>query len=55
MKEIDNFIEALNKSNKKVWIRQVIIPNINDNEKYIDSLVKYIKKIKNIEKWSKSL
>jgi len=50
MKEIDNFIEALNKSNKKVWIRQVIIPNINDNEKYIDSLVKYIKKIKNIEK-----
>lgn len=50
MEEINNFIEALNKSDKKVWIRQVIIPDINDNEKYIDSLVNYIKKIKNIEK-----
>ena len=50
MEEVNNFIEALNKSNKKVWIRQVIIPDINDNEKYIDSLINYIKKIKNIEK-----
>ena len=50
MEEIDKFIDALNKSNKKVWIRQVIVQNINDNEKYIDSLVDYLKKIKNIEK-----
>ena len=50
MKEINNFITSLNKSNKKVWIRAVIVPNITDNEKYIDSLVNYIKKIKNIEK-----
>ena len=50
MKEIDEFIEALNKSKKKVWIRQVIVPGIMDNEKYIDSLVEYLKKINNIEK-----
>ncbi|MBR2840900.1 MAG: pyruvate formate lyase-activating protein [Bacilli bacterium] len=50
MKEIENFIFSLNKSNKKVWIRQVIIPGINDNEKYIDKLINYLKHIKNIEK-----
>lgn len=50
MKEIENFIISLNKSNKKVWIRQVIIPEITDNEEYIDSLIKYLEKIKNIEK-----
>lgn len=50
MNEIENFINALNKANKKVWIRQVIIPGMTDNEEYIDSLIKYINKIKNIEK-----
>lgn len=48
--ESENFIKELNKSNKDVWIRQVIIPGINDNEKYINSLVKYLKKINNIKK-----
>lgn len=50
MKEVDNFIRAINKANKKVWIRQVIIPEITDNEKYIDSLIEYIKTIKNVER-----
>lgn len=50
MNEINNFIKQLNDSNKKVWIRQVIVPDITDNEKYINSLVEYLKKIKNIEK-----
>lgn len=50
MKEVEKFISAINKMNKKVWIRQVIIPGIMDNEKYIDSLVEYLKHIKNIER-----
>ena len=50
MIEFNYFVERLNKSNNKVWIRQVIIPNINDNEQYILKLKKYIKKIKNVEK-----
>ena len=50
MIEFNYFVERLNKSNNKVWIRQVIIPNINDNEEYILKLKKYIKKIKNVEK-----
>ena len=46
----DKFIEQLNKSGKKVWIRQVIVPGIMDNNKYLESLVKTIKTIKNVER-----
>lgn len=45
-----SFIKALNKSNVKVWIRQVIVPGIMDNEKYLDSLAKMIKRINNVER-----
>ena len=44
------FKEKLNESGKKVWIRQVIVPTINDNIEYINSLKEYIKEIKNVEK-----
>ena len=44
------FINSLNKSGKMVWIRQVIVPGIMDNNEYLNSLVKFIRKIKNIEK-----
>lgn len=47
---VEKFIEALNYSGKKVWIRQVIIPGVTDSTHYIESLVKYLKKIKNIER-----
>ena len=52
-KEIDDFnyfCKILNKHNNKVWLRQVTIPTINDNEEYILRLKKYIKKFKYIEK-----
>ena len=48
--EVEQFIKELNKSNKPVWIRQVIVPGINDTEEYILELKKYISKINNIEK-----
>ena len=44
------FIKALNKSSACVWIRQVIVPGLMDNDKYLDSLAKTIDKIKNIER-----
>lgn len=50
MKEIDNFINVINKENKDVWIRQVIIPGITDTEEYINSLVTYLSKIKNVKR-----
>jgi len=45
-----NFLESCKKLNKKMWIRQVIVPNINDNEEYIDELASFIKTIPNVEK-----
>ena len=50
IEESENFIKALNESNKPAWRRQVIIPNINDNIEYLKKLKKYLKKINNIEK-----
>lgn len=44
------FLECCQKYNKKMWIRQVIVPGINDSESYIDALASFIKKLKNIEK-----
>lgn len=49
----DNFKEFLSlcqKMNKKLWLRIVIVPNINDNENYIKELISFIKPIKNVEK-----
>ncbi len=50
IEKVENFITELNRSNKKVWIRQVIIPGLTDTFEYITSLVKYISKINNIER-----
>lgn len=44
------FIEAVNNSNKKVWIRQVIIPDVNDTEEYVKKLAVFLKNINNIDK-----
>ena len=44
--EADEFIKSLNKSNKKVWIRQVIVPGIMDNDEYLTSLSNKLKTIK---------
>lgn len=52
-KEIDvslKFLKTCQEKNKKMWIRQVIIPGYNDNVEYILELKTFIKKLKNIEK-----
>lgn len=52
-KDIDNSFDFLKKcqdKNKKMWIRQVIIPGYNDNIEYILEVKEFIKKLKNIEK-----
>lgn len=48
--EVEKFINALNKSNTDVWIRQVIVPGFNDNKEYLLSLNNYLDKIKNIRR-----
>lgn len=50
IEEFNYFCKILNKNNNKLWLRQVIIPGINDNEDYILDLKEYIKRFHNIEK-----
>ena len=50
MDKFKYFLKRVQELNKKLWLRQVIVPGINDNEKYILKLKKFIKKIKNVEK-----
>ena len=50
IEESNKFISALNKSNTKVWIRQVIVPGIMDNDEYLSGLLNKLKTINNIER-----
>lgn len=44
------FLYTCQKKNKKMWLRTVIVPNINDSEEFIIGLKEFIKDLKNIEK-----
>lgn len=50
MDEFYKFVDALNRNNTKVWIRQVIIPSVNDNKEYIEGLAKFLDNINGVEK-----
>lgn len=50
MKDFSEFLELCQKLEKKLWLRQVIVPGINDTEEYILELKKYIKNVKNVER-----
>ena len=50
MDSFSYFIERLKINNNKLWLRQVIVPGINDNEEYILKLKDYIKIFNNVEK-----
>lgn len=50
MEEFNKFLNVCKRLNKKLWIRQVIVPGINDTEEYILGLKEYLKGINNIEK-----
>lgn len=44
------FLKACQKKGKKMWLRQVIVPGINDDEKHILALKEFISPLKNIER-----
>lgn len=46
----EKFLATCQKKKKKLWIRQVIVPNFNDTKEDILNLKKYISKIKNVKK-----
>ena len=44
------FINELNKTSIPVWIRQVVVPGIMDDDEYLNDLKQFIKTIKNVER-----
>ena len=50
MDEFNRFITVLKKKKTPIWIRQVVIPTINDNVEYMKKLREYIKQFTNIMK-----
>jgi pyruvate formate lyase activating enzyme len=50
MQKVFDFIESLNRSEAKVWVRHVVVPGITDSPDHILRLRELIKKIRNVEK-----
>lgn len=50
MDEFNYFKEKLKEHNTRLWLRQVIVPGINDTKEYILKLKEYITDFKNVEK-----
>lgn len=44
------FLNLCQEMNKKLWIRVVIVPGINDTKEYVRELIRFIKPLKNVEK-----
>lgn len=44
------FLKSCQKMDKKLWIRVVIVPGINDTKEYVNELISFIKPLKNVEK-----
>ena len=50
IKYFNQFLTAVQRKNKKLWLRQVIVPNMNDDRAHIIALCNFVKQIKNVEK-----
>ena len=50
IKKFHEFLDSVQKHNKKLWLRQVIVPNINDTKANIEKLKQFASTIKNVEK-----
>ncbi len=50
MKRFNEFLSACLKLNKKLWIRQVIVPNLNDDKEHVLKLKNFVAKLKNVDK-----
>ena len=48
--EFKKFLETCKSKNKKLWLRQVIVPGINDDETHVLKLKEFSKDIPNVER-----
>ncbi len=48
--QVKDFLNLTKKKGTPLWIRQVIVPNINDNEKNILKLLEFLKPYSNVKK-----
>ena len=51
MEYFNEFKEAIQEIKPDVWIRAVIVPGINDNHDYIESLIEFTADVPNIKKY----
>ncbi|MEG1528963.1 MAG: pyruvate formate-lyase 1-activating enzyme, partial [Clostridia bacterium] len=49
--KVINFGDYLQKTNKRVWLRTVIVPDINDSEALVDKYLSISSRWQNIEKY----
>ena len=50
MAEFRKFLSAVGETDVKLWIRQVVVPNMNDTEEHILKLKKFVSNLKHVEK-----
>lgn len=50
MSEFKRFLSDVQKSGTKIWLRQVVVPGINDDEKHILKLKDFAKNLQNVER-----
>jgi pyruvate formate lyase activating enzyme len=50
MDTLFQIIEAVNETDTSVWIRQVIVPGLNDTEEYVMGLKEFIRAVNKVEK-----
>ena len=50
IENLHKFLQLCMQKNKKLWIRQVVVPKVNDNKEQIKMLADFLKYIKGIEK-----
>lgn len=50
MADFNRFVKDCQALNKKLWLRQVVVPGINDDEEHIFKLKEFASKLKNVER-----
>ena len=50
MSDFNKFLSNCQKLNKKLWLRQVIVPGLNDDEEHVKKLKDFAQKINNVDR-----